>query len=411
MAFGLYAPAKIKLKQGDYMNYRNFGKLGYKVSSLGMGCMRLPRIYGEGDKASVDREKAFEMIRYAVEHGVNYFDTAFGYHNRTSEEVLGEALQGGLREKVKIATKLPFPLMKDFSTGGGKTIHENLRRNLENTLKKLKTSYLDVYLIHNIGAASWEEIKNNKIIEEYEKFRSEGLIRAIGFSFHGKYPAFREVLDFYDWGMCQIQQNFIDVDHEVTEEAIRAAGKKGCALVIMEPLRGGGLATATKRIKAIYDEYPIKRSAVEWAFRHVIDYSEVSTVLSGVTTMEQLKENIEIFSKEDAIPGCLSPEERGTLKRAKAAYESSPSIPCTNCGYCLPCPHGVDIPGAFSKYNEGFMFENFEQPKRSYMFQGRGKGDASFCQACGVCEEKCPQHIGIIKQLKVAHEALKGWIE
>ena len=393
------------------MQYRNYGKLGYKVSSLGMGCMRLPRIIKGNNEVTVDREKAWELIRYAADHGINYFDTAYGYHSKASEEVLGEALDGPRREKVKIATKLPFPVMADLGSGGGKTIQENARRNLENTLKKLRTGYIDVYLIHYIGTAAWDGIKKSKIIEEYEKFRAEGLIRAIGFSYHGNFPLFKEVLEFYDWDMCQVQQNFIDVNHEVTGEAIRLAGKKGCALAVMEPLRGGGLATPPGRIRALYDEFPVKRSAAEWAFRHILDYPEVSTVLSGMTKLEQLKENIEIFSKADAVPHCVSPRERDILTRVKAAYESVTSIPCTGCEYCLPCPSGVNIPGVFERYNEGAMFENFEQPKRSYMFMVRQNAGASLCTACGACEKKCPQHIPIIEQLKVARHALEGWLE
>jgi predicted aldo/keto reductase-like oxidoreductase len=364
--------------------------------------MRLPRLINDKNEAAVDKEKAFEMIRYAVDHGINYFDTAYGYHNKTSEEVLGEALDNGYRDKVKIVTKQPFAVM---------TTQDVIRRNLENTLKKLRTSYIDVYLIHNIQKTVWEDIKKRKIIEEYEKFRAEGLIKGIGFSYHGLLPAFKETLDFYPWDMCQIQQNFIDVEREATEEAIHLAGKKGCALVIMEPLRGGSLAIPPEPVQAIYNEMPVKRSAVEWAFRHVLNYPEVSAILSGMTTLEQLKDNIEIFSKPDAVPGCLSREEAEILSRIKTKYESMASIPCTSCEYCLPCPQGVNIPGVFSKYNDGVMFGNFDQPRRSYMFMTRQNADASRCVACAACEKKCPQHIDIIKHLKTVHGALKGWIE
>jgi predicted aldo/keto reductase-like oxidoreductase len=392
------------------MLYRTYGKLGFPVSAFGMGCMRLPRII-RGDTAEVDREKAYEMIRYAADHGVTYFDTAYGYHDKTSEEVLGEALDGGRRETVKIATKQPFGVMQDLKTGGGKTIRENARRNLEATLKKLRTSYIDVYLIHNIGASTWEDIKKQKIIELYEEFRAEGLIRGIGFSYHGKYPCFQEVLDFYDWDMCQIQQNLVDVEREATEAGIRQAGKKGCALVIMEPIRGGNLANPPPPVRAVYDEYPVKRSAVEWAFRHVLNYPEVSTILSGVSTLEQLKEDIAIFSQADAIPGCLSEEEKTIIVRVRETYESLVSIPCTGCEYCLPCPQGVNIPQVFSKYNDGMMFGTFEPSRRGYLFQTRFNQDASHCVECGACEKKCPQHIEIVKELKAAHEKLKGWVE
>jgi predicted aldo/keto reductase-like oxidoreductase len=202
----------------------------------------------------------------------------------------------------------------------------------------------------------------------------------------------------------------MDVKNEATEEGMHLAGKKGCALVIMEPLRGGCLASAPKRVQAIYDEYPVKRSAVEWAFRHVLDYPEVSTVLSGMTTLEQLKENVEIFSKPDINPGCVSPAERDIITRVRAAYESVKTVPCTACEYCMPCPRGVNLPGVFGRFNDANMYESFEQPQRSYSFMAGSKSDASSCAACGECEKKCPQHIGIIEELKKAHNALKGWI-
>jgi predicted aldo/keto reductase-like oxidoreductase len=374
--------------------------------------MRLPRIITTDNEAEVDREKAYEMIRYAADHGVNYFDTAYGYHGKTSEEVLGEALEGGRRENVKIVTKQPFGTMTDLTSGGGKTIHENARRNLESTLKKLRTSYLDVYLIHNLGKHCWEDVKKEKIIEEYETFRAEGLIRAIGFSYHGDFECFRDVLGFYDWGMCQMQQNFMDTEKEATEEGIRLAGKKeGCALVIMEPLRGGLLAAPPAPVQAVYDEYPVRRSPVEWAFRHVLNYPEVSTILSGMTTLGQLKENIEIFSKPDAAAGCLSADEKRLILKVKETYRSLVTIPCTGCEYCLPCPEGVKIPQVFARYNDAKMYGSLDQPRRSYGFMIRGKGDASRCAACGACEKKCPQHINIIDQLKTAHEVLNGWVE
>jgi predicted aldo/keto reductase-like oxidoreductase len=360
--------------------------------------MRLPRT---GNGSEVDREKAYEMIRYAADHGVNYFDTAYGYHNKTSEEVLGEALEGGRREKVKIATKQPF---------GAMTTQPDIRKNLEATLKKLRTSYIDLYLIHNIGQGTWEDIKKRKIIEEYEKFRAEGLIRGIGYSYHGQYPTFKEVLDFYDWDMCQIQQNLIDVNRETTEEGIRQVGKKGCALVIMEPLRGGSLAVPPPAVQEIYDEYPVKRNGVEWAFRHMLNYPEVSTILSGVSTLEQLKEDIEIFSRPGAISGCLNEEERKIVTRVREKYLSLRSIPCTACEYCMPCPQGVHIPGVFTKYNDGSMFGNFDGPKRGYVFQTMSNQDASRCISCKACEKKCPQHIDIAVKLKTAHESLKGGV-
>ncbi|MCL2461460.1 MAG: aldo/keto reductase [Defluviitaleaceae bacterium] len=385
------------------MQYRPYGKTGWEVSALGMGCMRLPRLEAKDGVADVDKEKAFELIRYAAEHGVNYFDTAFGYHHRTSEEVLGEALDGGLRKNVKIATKQPSNVMKD---------KDNMRRNLENTLTKLRTDYIDVYLIHNVNAWSWPEFQRLGAWEEYNKFKEEGMIRAIGFSYHGALPVFAEALVAYDWDMCQIQQNFLDTEREATEEAVRLAGEKGCALVIMEPLRGGNLARAPKRVQAVYDDFPEKRAPAEWAFRHLLNYPQVSSILSGVTTLEQLKENIAVFSRPDNCAGCMNDSEKALLARVKSAYESiENAIPCTGCEYCMPCPSGVGIPNVFHLYNEGVMFEYAEQTRRSYMFATNAKRDASNCTECRICEAKCPQGIKIADELKTAHAALKGWAE
>ncbi len=383
------------------MQYRPYGKAGFDVSLLGMGCMRLPRKTNPDGSVEVDREKAYEIIRYAADHGINYFDTALTYHNYTSEEVLGEALEG-IRDQVKVVTKQPFSAM---------TTQGEIRRNLENTLKKLRTDYLDVYLIHNIQAPQWEEIKSRDIIGEYEKFRQEGLIRNIAFSYHGGFETFREILEYYPWAMCQVQHNLLDTDKEVTLEGMRLAGQQGTALVIMEPLRGGGLASSPSYVQAIYDQHPVKRSPAEWAFRFLADYPQVSCILSGMTTMEQLKDNIRIFSAEDMVPGCLSQEDHELLRRVKAAYESRVTVPCTGCEYCLPCPKGVDIPGIFQKYNDGMRFENFDNPSRAYMLTRRAGKDAAHCVACGACEKKCPQHIPVIQALRTARERLDGWRE
>jgi predicted aldo/keto reductase-like oxidoreductase len=218
-------------------------------------------------------------------------------------------------------------------------------------------------------------------------------------------------MDYYDWGMCQIQQNLLDIKNDATEKAIALAEKKGCACVIMEPLRGGGLGRAPESAQKIYDEYPVKRSAVEWAFRHLLDYSGVSNILSGMSSLEDIKENIEIFSKPDIEPGCLTAEEKDIIARVRAAYEAIETIPCTACEYCMPCPNGVNIPSAFMKYNDGMRFGDFIYPRRSYYFQTMGGGGADKCIQCGVCTPKCPQNIAIPEELAKAHEQLKGWIE
>jgi predicted aldo/keto reductase-like oxidoreductase len=303
---------------------------------------------------------------------------------------------------VRIATKQPFNVMKT---------QPDIRKNLEDTLTKLRTDHIDVYLIHNIQASTWEDIKKREILDEYEKFKQEGLIGSIAFSYHGELDTFQDILSYYPWAMCQVQQNLLDLDKEVTTQAFELAGQKGCALVIMEPLRGGGLASAPQDVQAIYDASETKRSPAEWAFRYVYNFPQVSSILSGMTTLEQLKQNIETFSKPEAVSNSLTETEKDMLMRVKAAYESRVTIPCTGCEYCLPCPQNVDIPGVFERYNTGAMFGNYDNMQRTYMFLRNAGGDVSHCVQCGLCETKCPQHIEIIKQLQTAHATLDGWYE
>ena len=384
------------------MQYRKYGKTGFDVSALGMGCMRFPRITDENGNVSVDREKAIELIQYAADHGVNYFDSALTYHNRESETLLGEALDGERRKKIRIATKQPVRAVKE--TG-------DIRRNLEATLKKLRSDYIDVYLLHNIQSGTWNEFKQLEFLEEYEKFRQEGLIKNIGFSYHGNFESFNEIVHAYPWSMCQVQQNLLDCDREVTSEVFRVAGKSGIALVIMEPLRGGGLANTPPPVRELYDNHPVSRPAHEWAFRYLLDKPEVSCILSGMTTLDQLKENIAIFSQSDIMPGHLSSGDHLLLSNVKNAYESIVTIPCTTCEYCVPCPQNVNIPRIFSLYNQGMMFGNFDQPQRSYMFARNAGEDAGKCIKCGACETKCPQQISIMEKLTESHAALDGWYE
>ena len=388
---------------GIILQYRKYGKTGFEVSALGLGCMRLPFKDPNDGSKGVDREKAYELIRYAADNGVNYFDTAFGYHARDSEAVLGEALEeGGRRKKVKITTKQPFAQM---------TTQADIRRNLENTLKKLRSDYVDFYLMHGIGTANWSGILERDIFAEFEKFKEEGLIKHIGFSYHGNYELFKEVVERFPWDMCLVQQNMLDIEREVTVEGLYTAYKNDVAIAIMEPLRGGGLAYAPKPVAELYNNFPTKRTAAEWAFRHLINYKEVGTIVSGMSTLEQLKENIAIFSKADMVEGCLSAEEKMLIESARNAYNSIAAINCTSCGYCIPCPQNVDIPGVLSRYNDGHRFEHFDQPRRSYMFTRRGKRSALECSSCGMCIDKCPQGLDIPKELQIAHKALDGWEE
>ena len=382
------------------MQYNKLGKTGLNVSRLGLGCMRLPFVNGDGHQG-VDIPKAIELIQYAADNGVNYFDTAFGYHGKQSEAILGEALEHKRKEVVYV-TKQPFWEMHDKAT---------IRRNLEDTLKKLRTDYIDAYLLHRIMPPSWEAIQQQEIFAELDKFKQEGLIRNVGFSYHGDANTFKDVAAKYPWDMCKVQHNLLDINREVTPDGIKFAGELGLGVAIMEPLRGGGLAHAPQVVQDVYNKSEHKRTAAEWEFRHLVNMPEISVVVSGMTTLEQLKENIAMFSQADMQPNCLSGAEKQTIADARKAYESIITIPCTACNYCVPCPAGVQIPGVFTAFNDAHRFGLFNQPRRAYMFMRNAGGDATKCTSCGVCLEKCPQEIDIPKELQTAHNALTGWHE
>lgn len=389
------------------MLYRELGNTGFKASLLGLGCMRLPYIDDADMTKGVNLEKAYELIRYAMEQGVNYFDSAQGYHAGESEAILGEALDYkvngvSLREKSWITTKHPF--WGEVDTG-------KIRGNLEATLKKLRTDYLDTYLMHGIGPGNWPNIQALDIWGIFSKFKEEGLIRHIGFSYHGNYDHFSEVVKYYPWDVCLVMHNMLDQKREVTAKGVELAAEHGVAVTIMEPLRGGGLAHAPEVVKAVYDGSSAKRTPAEWAFRYLADMPGVASIVSGMSSMEQLKENLAIFAQPDMTPGSLSSKEHDTIVAARKAYESIVTIPCTTCNYCMPCPQNVGIPSIFTQYNDGNRFGFFDQVRRSYMFATRGGRSVDKCTECGICTPKCPHGIDIPKELKVAHETLKGWKE
>jgi len=382
------------------MQYRTLGKTGLKVSLLGMGCMRLPFIDNNGNNG-VDVPAAIELIQYAADNGINYFDTAFGYHGGESESYLGEALEHK-RKDVIYVTKQPLWEMHDNAT---------IRRNLENTLRKLRTDYIDMYLMHRIMPASWGTIQQREIFRELDNFKREGLVKHVGFSYHGDYETFKDVVAKYPWEMAKVQHNMLDMNREVTPAGIELAGKLGLGVAIMEPLRGGGLAHAPRAVQAVYDNACQKRTPAEWAFRHLVNMPEISVITSGMSNLEQLKQNIALFSQPDMLPGLLSDGEKQVITSARQAYESIVTIPCTTCNYCIPCPAGVQIPHIFGLYNDAHRFEHFDQPRRAYMFAKNAKGCVAQCTECGLCLEKCPQEINIIDKLKTAHTALDGWKE
>ena len=383
------------------MLYRDFGKKGEKVSVLGFGCMRLP-VIGD-DPTNIDEEKAINMVRYAIDQGVNFIDTAYPYHGLgldqagASEPFLAKALKDGYREKVKIATKLPSWMIKT---------REDMDKYLNGQLGRLETDYIDFYMVHGINRLYWENLKELGFEEFLDEAIADGMIKHAGFSFHHRLDLFKEVIDHYDWSFCLIQYNYLDDEYQAGKEGMEYAYKKGLGIAVMEPLRGGQLATnIPQEVQDLFDESDVNRSPAEWALRWVWNHPEVSVVLSGMSTMDQLKENLKIA--KEAQPNTLTDIELKIIDQAKSLFEEKLQINCTSCGYCLPCPSGVNIPENFSKYNDYFLFGSPEA-KEEYQFHYNAliveNERSSVCIECGACEEHCPQGIRIIHELKKVKE-------
>ncbi len=378
------------------MEYRKFDKIERPVSLFGIGCMRLPTVK-KGDKNIIDEAEAIRMIRHGIDQGVNYIDTAYPYHDGQSELLVAKALKDGYREKVFLATKLPVWLVNEYS---------DLERLLDEQLRKLETDTIDFYLLHAIGRDRWKKLQAINVLDFMEKAKQQGKIKYISFSFHDNAEAFREIIDSYNWDMCQIQMNIMDMNEQATVEGLQYAGSKNIPVVIMEPLKGGKLATSINDdIRAVWNQAEVKRTPVEWAFRWLYNFPQVMTILSGVSTMEQLQDNLRIFA--DAKANSMDEQELELVEQVRKIYLNKTVIPCTGCEYCLPCPQGVRIPGVFSLVNEAAMYEDERSAKYQYHnFFIKEKGDASLCVECGQCEEACPQRIPIISKLKDSHSFL-----
>ena len=361
-----------------------------------MGCMRFPKKTGSSGKRITDEQESIKMIRYALENGVNYFDTAYVY--KDSEATVGKALNGGLREKIFLATKSPVGMFQK---------QENFDFYLDESLKRLQTGYIDFYLFHGLNKNCWEKVKKFKLLDKLDNAIKEGKIIYKAFSFHDDVNLFKEIIDSYNWDMCQIQLNFIGENFQAGVEGLKYAASKGIGVVIMEPLLGGLLGeNVPSDILEKWNSLGIKRTPAGWAFRWLANFPEVTLILSGVSTMGQLKENIKIFEK--AFPNSMTEKEVETFKEVKKLYDKKLKIKCTGCSYCMPCPSGVDIPGVLWQYNSAFRSDP-EILKEGYgSWFCYNKMDASQCIECGECEEKCPQHIAIIDELKTAHEYLKS---
>lgn len=363
------------------MNYRKFGNVVKEISALGFGAMRLPV---EGDDNHINEKEAIKMIRHAIDSGINYVDTAYPYHKGESEIVVGKALKNGYREKTYLATKCPVWEIKK---------EEDFERLLDEQLNKLQVDKIDFYLLHALDKDRFEnKIKKLNLMKHMEEAREAGKISYIGFSFHDELPVFKEIVDYYEnWDFCQIQFNYINTDYQAGLEGLEYAYSKGIGVVIMEPLLGGKLANPYENVASVLSE---EKSPVEWALDYIWDRKEVALLLSGMSTMEQVEQNL-LYASRSGV-GMLKEENISMLKKAKEIFDTQALVRCTKCEYCMPCPVGINIPELFEIYNKSAVIGN-EKAKELYE---KLEKNANQCKSCKHCEIECPQHIVISQVMK-----------
>lgn len=371
--------------------------MDWEVSALGFGAMRLPQT--SPNPADVDEAESIRMVRYAIDNGVNYVDTAYPYHAGRSEVVVGKALQDGYRQKVKLATKLPSWAIQTAA---------DFDKYLDEQLKRLQTDVIDFYLLHGLNNDYWPKLRDLKVFQWAEKAMADGRIGRLGFSFHDEFNLFKEIVDAYDgWTFCQVQYNYMDTDFQAGTKGVQYAAAKGLAVVVMEPLRGGSLAKRPpETVARMWEQAKHKRSPAEWALLWVWEHPEVSVVLSGMSAFDQVNENLAIADRSG--PGALTLSELKLFAQVRGAFKKLGPVPCTNCGYCLPCSKGVEIPRIFQLYNNGIMYDDMKTARFFYRGPtGLKEGQrADQCIECGECEEACPQKIPIAEWLKKVHAEL-----
>jgi predicted aldo/keto reductase-like oxidoreductase len=375
------------------------GSLNWEVSALGFGCMRLPS--RRFNKLRAQTDKSVEVVRFGIDLGINYVDTAWPYHLGDSEKILGLALNDGYRERVRLVTKLPLFIVTNAN---------QFDKYLKTQLKRLQTDHLDAYLFHAVSQGGFNKIKKLGLIRKMEAAKKEGLIGAIGFSFHDTLPVFKEIVDYYPWDLVQIQYNYMDTAIQATTEGLEYAAGKGMAVVIMEPLKGGTLVNPSQAAMDIINTAGRKRTPTDWALQFLWNKPEVSVVLSGMSTEQMVAENC--TSAHNSGINSLNQKELEVIARLTEEFRKNIIVPCTSCAYCMPCPHGVNIPQNFACLNnlslEKSRFRRIMtrryyrklQGKKYKITQSNPNGNAALCVECGDCLEKCPQKIQIPQELK-----------
>ena len=385
------------------------GSLGWNVSALGFGAMRL----SVDEKFKIKEEEAIQMIRYAIDHGLNYIDTAYPYHGGQSEVILGKALQNGYREKVHLTTKLPIWLIRR---------QHHFERYLNRQIDRLQTNP-DIYLFHGLNKQRFKKVRDLNLITNMEIARENGLIKHFGFSFHDSYNVFKEIIDSYQWDCCQIQLNYLDINYQAGLKGLHYAGERDVAVIIMEPIRGGKLAIPNADLKSkpliknVLDNSSVQRTMADWALQFLWNQKHVSVVLSGMSTMQQVGENVE--SDNHSGINTLTDPELKTISDLRDAFNKYVVVSCTRCGYCVPCPNGVSIPTVLGILNEiaywgdrarmeyNRMAKTTEDLNRRREGGEEVEGAATLCTQCGECLEKCPQEIEIPDMMDKANSIFR----
>ncbi|MCR5255954.1 MAG: aldo/keto reductase [Acetatifactor sp.] len=371
------------------MEMRDMGKTGAKVSLLGFGCMRFPTT----EDGKIDEARAEEMLDKAIASGVNYIDTAYPYHGGESERFVGKVLQKYDRDSFYLATKLPVWLVKSL---------DDVDRIFEEQLQKLRTDHVDFYLMHALDREVFERMRDMGVVEKLKEMKKAGKFKYLGFSFHDEYSAFEEIINYTDWDFCQIQLNYMDADEQAGVKGYELAKKKDVPLVIMEPVKGGTLANLAPDIKEKFAALDKNASVASYALRWVGTFDNVKVILSGMSTMEQVEDNLNTFI--DFKP--LTDKEKETIDDVVSIMKSRVQNGCTGCRYCMPCPFGVDIPGCFKAWNTYHVYGNYNSASWLWEHEIGEAHQAKNCKECGACEQKCPQHLSIRSDLKKAQADL-----